>query len=124
MGLSKSNPVRSLSKLATNHFVRAVGGSTAITKTHGPGLTVTRTGTGAYAVTFAENIGVVLAAVASLMATTRADVAGHTVVFAPYNTTTKVLAFTVYNAADAAHDLAALEWVSLNIQTSAQGLDT
>lgn len=124
MGLSKSNAVRSLSKLATNHFVRAVGGTAAVTKTHGPGVTVTRTGTGAYSVTFAENVGVVLSATYGLQATTPGDLAGHTVVFAPYNTTTKVLAFVVYNSSFAAHDLAALEWVSLNIQTSAQGLDT
>lgn len=123
MALSKSNCLRTTSALVTEHVVRAVGGAAAVTKVTGPGVTVTRTGTGAYSVTFSENVGVVLTAVASLQATTPGDLAGHTVVFAPYNTTTKVLAFVVYNAADAAHDLAALEWVSLNIKTSASSLD-
>ncbi len=123
MGLSKSNAMRSTSALVTTHVIRAVGGSAAVTKVTGPAVAVTRTGSGAYLLTFDENVGTVLTAIASLQATTPGDVAGHTVVFGAYNSTAKTLAFIVYNASDAAHDLAALEWVSLSVQTTGSSVD-
>lgn len=123
MAISKSNTVRSPSAKVTNHVVRAVGGSAAVTKVTGPGLAVTRTGTGAYRVTFSENVGTVLAATYGLQAATPGDLAGHTVIFDTYDSTNRRLDFIVYNASDAAHDLAANEWVSLNIQTTFSSLD-
>lgn len=104
------------------HLIRAVGGSSAITKVTGTGLTVTRTGAGAYLVTWAENPGTHLTNQYGLSATTPGDLAGHTVIFGAYNATARTLAFVLYNASFAAHDLAALEWVDLTIRFKRTGV--
>ncbi len=103
------------------HLIRAVGGVTAITKVYGPGVAVTRTGAGAYLLTWAENPGTYLGQTYSLSATTVADLAGHTVTFGAYSTTAFTLAFTMTNASDAAHDLAALEWVTVEVSFAQTG---
>ena len=99
------------------HVVRAVGGSSAITKEIGPGVAVSRTGAGAYRLTWSENPGVYMGAVASLQAATPGDLAGHTVIFDTYDSTNFILDLVVYNNPDtgtggqpAAHDLAASEY--------------
>jgi hypothetical protein len=111
--MSQPFPHRSTQPESVEHLVRGVGGTTAITKVTGAGAALTRTGTGAYRITWAETPGTFLGAVASLQATTVGDLAGHTVTFAPYDATNRRLDFTVANASDAAHDLAALEWVTV-----------
>lgn len=106
-------PHRSTQPESVEHIAKGVGGSTAITQLFGAGVALTRTGTGAYELTWAENQGTFLGATASLQATTIGDLAGHTVIFGAYNSTTRKLPFIVYNASFAAHDLAALEWVTV-----------
>jgi len=103
-----------------DHIIRSVGGVTAITKVYGPGVAVTRTGAGAYLLTWSENPGTFIGASAGLAATTPGDVAGHTVVFGAYSTTAFTLSFTLYNASDAAHDLAALEWITCRVTFGAE----
>jgi hypothetical protein len=65
------------------HPVRALGVTSGpeITKQLGDGLTVTRTGTGAYRLTWSENPGTFVCAVGSLQAATPANLAGHTMIF-------------------------------------------
>jgi O-acetyl-ADP-ribose deacetylase (regulator of RNase III) len=104
-------PHRSTQPESVEHVVRGVGGSAAVTKQLGAGLALTRTGTGAYRITWSETPGTFLGAVASLMAATPGDLAGHTVIFDTYDATNRRLDFIVYNASDAAHDLAANEYV-------------
>lgn len=98
------------------HDIRAVGGSSAVTKVTGQGVAVSRTGTGAYLLTWAENPGSHLGNFYGLSATTPGDIAGHTVIFGAYDSSAYTLAFVLYNASFAAHDLAALEWVDLDIR--------
>ena len=123
MGQSKANPVRSQSALVTDHVIKAVGGSAAVTKVTGPDVTITRTGTGAYLLTWAADPGNSLGAVASLQATTPGDVAGHTVICGPYVSASKTMTVTVYNASDAVHDLAALEWFNVRAAFTFSTLD-
>ena len=91
--------------------IRAVGGSTAITEVEGPGVAISRTGTGAYRLTFSDAYPALISAHAQLQAATPGDLAGHTVIFDTLSS--KVMDFVVYNASDAAHDLAASEWVMI-----------
>lgn len=118
-----SAPVKSSQGEEITHTVTAVGGAAAVTKEHGPGVTVARTGTGAYTITWGESQGTWRGQTYSLSATTVADLAGHSVIFAPYNATTRVLAFTVFNATPVAHDLAALEHVTVKVMFSATSVN-
>lgn len=98
------------------HAVYLTGaGTSAPTVRSGPSVTVTRTGTGAYTITWSEYPGVFLGWRADLGASTPADVAGHTVVRDDYDTATKSLPFVLYNASDAAHDLAASEYLDIEV---------
>jgi hypothetical protein len=97
-------------------FVKFVGGSAAVTKVHGSGVTVTYISTGIVDITWSSNAvpGTFLGLLGApaFQATTAADVKGHTCVPGVYNTTTRTLRLNITNASDALHDLAALEWLS------------
>jgi len=105
------------------HVVNAVGGSTAVTKVNGPGVAVTRTGTGLYLLTWSDLPGNFLGLTWGLNATTPANIAGHTIAAGLYSATAGTLAISVYNAADALHDLAALEWMTLVCYFSATSVN-
>jgi hypothetical protein len=107
--------VRATRPGTTNHYIKAVGGSAAVTKVSGQGVAVSRTSTGLYLLTWAENPGVFLMPFAQLQATTHADLDGWSVVFGVYNSSAWTLAFSVYNDTPTITDLAALNWVNLNI---------
>lgn len=98
-----------------DHIIRAVGAASDIVKVYGPGVAVTRTDTGDYLLTWSENPGTFIGVTYGLQATTLSDLAGHTVVFGAYSTSAFTLAFTVTDASDAAHDLAALEWITVRV---------
>lgn len=108
-------PVRSAAPELVLCPVRFVGGTTAVTKVFGEGVTVTYIGTGLVDITFSDSQGTFLglAGMPSFSATTAADVKGHTCVPGVYNTTTRALRLNITNASDALHDLAALEWLTL-----------
>ena len=108
-----SYPQRNTQPEAEEHVIRGQGGASSITKEFGAGVTLSRTGTGAYRITWADNPGNFRAARAQLAAATPGDLAGHTVIFDTYDATNLRLDFVVYNAADAAHDLAANEYVDV-----------
>ena len=116
MGLD-TNPVRSPVTELVLCPVRFVGGTTAVTKVFGEGVAVTYIGTGLVDLTFSDAQGTFLglAGEPSFAATTAADVKGHTVVVGVYNTTTNTLRLNITNAAEALHDLAALEWLTATL---------
>lgn len=96
-------------------IVKFVGGSAAVTKVYGVGLVTTYIGTGLVDVTWSEAQGecIGLLGAPAFTATTSADVKGHTVVAGVYNATTRTIRLNITNASDALHDLAALEWLTL-----------
>lgn len=99
-------------------FIKILGtGAANPTKVEGKGLTITRTGTGAYRVTWAESPGRYLGLKSwSLEATTPADLKNYSVVVdAPFDTTNRRLDFVVYNSGGTATDLAAAQWIALTV---------
>jgi hypothetical protein len=88
-----------------------------------PGCTVTRTGEGAYLITWGESPGTYKGLKGfGFEATTPADLAGYTVVTGVYNATAKTLAFVVYNSSFAAADLIAAQSLTLNLGFSFSSL--
>ena len=127
---SNLNPVRSTSAELHVHEVIAVGGSSAITKVNGtgPGIAVTRLDTGDYKLTWSQDPGPNLrGVVASLQATTPGDIAGHTVICGAFvaesGSTSATMLVNVYDAADASHDLAALEWFTVQFTAAYTNVD-
>lgn len=99
-----------------HHIVKLLGtGASAPTKQEGYGITVTRTGAGVYKLTWAENPGKYVGFVPGLQAATPGDIAGHTVVADTYDTSTKSMEVCFFDGSNAAHDLAANEWIHLDI---------
>lgn len=103
-------------------LVRFVGGSGAVTKVEGNGVTVSYTSTGIVTLTWAENPGRFVGCTYMLQATTPADVKGHTVTAGVFNTTTFALQLHITNASETLHDLAALEWCNLRVSFARTGL--
>jgi hypothetical protein len=100
---------------------RVVGGTAAVTRTKGKGFTVAYVSTGRYRITYAEAYYEQIAVSHGLMATTPGDIAGHTVVFGVLSG--RVQDVYLYNASDALHDLAALEWISFEATFRAGTVD-
>lgn len=98
-----------------DYLVRAVGGTTAVTKVEGKDVTISYVSTGRYRLTWAACPGVLMGATYGLQATTPGNIAGHTVIFGAFTAGGTTLDFYVYNASDALHDLAALEWVTVKV---------
>lgn len=78
------------------------------------GITVTRSGVGAYTLTWAENPGNFVNCSYMIGAATPANVAGHTVIRDTF--ASLALPIVLYNASDAAHDLAASEYIDLTVR--------
>ena len=125
--VSNLNEVRSPSNELQHHCIRAVGSASAITKVTGPGVSVARLDTGDYQLTWSQDPGNLLGVGAYLSATTPGNLAGHTVIpgaFVPATgSTNATLLVNVFDAADASHDLAALEWVTVIAEFSFTNLD-
>ena len=103
---------RSIQPEHVMHFWKVVGtGAADPTKEEGVGITITRTGAGAYLATWSENPGQYLGSTATFEATTITALKGYTVVFGVYSATTKSVAFQVYNSTFAATDLAATQHI-------------
>lgn len=97
-----------------DHILRLVGtGATAPTVEVGKGITVTRTGTGVYKITWDGNPGEFLGWTFGLGAATPGDIKGHTLIRDTYDATSRSIEISFFNAAEAAHDLAALEYFDL-----------
>lgn len=99
-------------------LVKFVGGTNAVTKVYGKGITVTYVSAGLVDITWSANGGnpgtfIGPVGMPCFQATTAADVAGHTCVIGAYNATTRTVRVAITNAADTLHNLAALEWLTL-----------
>lgn len=110
-----------------NVRVRMVGtGASAPTKIYGEGVTITRQGAGQYRLTFSPQPGK-FAGVSdpSRQATTPGDVKGMDFVFGAWTDATSTAAayfdLYVYDGG-AAHDLAALEWLSFDVSFKQTGV--
>ena len=109
-------PVRSTQPEVQTHRVRLPGtGASAPTKERGNAITVTRTATGVYRPTFADNPGTFEGVTVGLQAATPADLKGFTVVADTWDSTNLRLDVSVFNASDAAADIAAKQYVMLDI---------
>lgn len=115
-------PARSTTPELEEHLIRIQGAATSdpVNET-ARGVVVTRTGTGAFLITWAEDPGTYVLASCGLEAATPGDIAGHTVVFDTYDTA-GTQAFILYNAADAAHDLATAEYINIRVAFKRTGV--
>lgn len=96
--------------------VRFVGGSAAVTKLYGRGVTVTYIGTGLVDLAWAEFPGVFVGVDGYCFdATTASGLKGYTVVPGAYNTTTRTLRLSITNASEALTDLAAAQNLTIGI---------
>lgn len=110
-------PLRSSEAETYQTEIRLLGtGADVPTKELGKGITVARTGTGVYTLTWADNPGTFLGWSPGLGAATPADVAGYTVVRDTY--ASKVLAISLFDATAAAVDLAADEYLDISVRFS------
>jgi hypothetical protein len=115
--MSNSNPVRSTTGELEIVFVKFVGGTNAVTKVEGEGVTVTYVSAGIVDLVFGaapgpaagEFLGVVGHC---FVATTTADVDTFTLQHGVYNTTTRTLRLNLSEAGTLAN-LAALEWLNV-----------
>lgn len=76
------------------------------------GVALSYVSAGRYRLTWPESPGIFCVALASLQATTPADVKNYSVVTGAYSTTAYTLDIYVYNASGTLTDLAALNWLN------------
>lgn len=96
--------------------VRFVGGTAAITKLYGRGVTPTYVSTGLVDLVWAENPGLFVGVDGYCFdATTSSALKGYTVVPGAYNSTTRTLRLSITNASDALADLAALQNLTIGV---------
>jgi hypothetical protein len=107
-------PLRTNNPETVADVVRFVGGTAAVTGVVDAGVTVSYIATGRYLLTWQANPGTFLGILPpGLQATTPADIKGHTVVAGAWDSSAFALEVDLTNASDAAHDLAALEWITV-----------
>lgn len=109
-------PLRNTQSDAVGHFVKFVGGTTAVTKLYGPGATVTYISTGIVDIGWAENPGTFLGMTWGLHATAPAAVKGMTITCGDFNTTTLKLRINIFSSTFALADLAAAQWAMLDLK--------
>jgi len=101
------------------HVVQFVGGSAAVTKSFGKGITTTYISTGVVDLTWSANEarpGTYVGPKAlAFHATTQSGVKGYTVVPGVYNTSTRVLRLNIFDGSNNLVDLAALQWCTLTL---------
>ena len=89
------------------------GPTVSIDEGSSQGVSVAYSATGIYTLTWGDSPGKFVSAQASLGAATPADLAGHTVIRDTY--ASLALAFSVFNAADAAHALVDDEYLDVEV---------
>jgi len=101
------------------HIVKFVGGTAAITKVFGKGMTTTYVSTGIVEIAWpdlASKPGAFVGCTGHCFeATTPGDLKGFTVVPGVYNATTKKLRVNIFNSTFNLADLAALNWLTLEL---------
>ena len=102
-------------------FVRFVGGTNAVTKVEGVGVTVTYVSTGIVTLTWAENPGRFIGLAPGFQATTVSEVYGYTGHHGVFNTTAFTLSFHIANASNAVANLTATQWANLRVSFARNG---
>lgn len=102
-----------------HYTVQFVGGTAAVTKTYGRGVTVTYVSTGLVDLTWSSNetkpgtfVGI---KGGSFRATTPANVKAYTFTHGDYNTTTRTVRVSIYDGSNNLVDLAAAQWLLVNV---------
>jgi len=98
-----------------DYLVRFVGGTAAVTKVFGQGVTVSYISTGIVELTWGRNPGTFVGAQFNFQATTASAVKGFTCVPGVYNATTYKLRLNITNASESLTDLAALQWLNCRV---------
>ena len=98
------------------HFVKFVGGTTAVTKLYGPGMSVTYVSSGVVDLTWSETPGTYLGFTHGLHATTQSGLKNYSIVGGDYNATTRTLRLNIFNSAGTLTDLAASQWAMLAVK--------
>lgn len=83
------------------------------------GATITRTGEGAYLITFDDTPGPFAGFYAGFQAATPADLKGYSCVADTYDTATNTLPFVIYNASVTAADLIANQYAWITVEFGA-----
>jgi len=117
-----ATPAKSPQSETLTHYVRFVGGTAAVTKVEGLGITIAYTGTGIVTLTWLENPGRFINYSCDFQATTASGVKGYTCVAGVFNTTAYTLALNITNAADTLTDLAALQWANVAVVFARTGI--
>lgn len=106
-----------------HHIVRMVGtGAAAPTWIRGKGLAITRDGVGIYTLTWRDNPGEWIGpAGESFNATVSANVKGCSVSWGVYSAATKSVQFKVWDVTGTARELAALEWLTVDVMFQLTG---
>ncbi len=115
--MSNTNPVRSATSEMDLCFVKFVGGTNAVTKVEGEGVTCTYISAGIVDLTFSAlaGAGEFLGVVGHCyQATTTADVKAYLLAVGVYNTTTRTLRLNMTETTTLTN-LAALEWLNITI---------
>jgi hypothetical protein len=100
-------PDRASEAEVTTYLVRLLGtGAAAPTKEYGQNITVTRTGVGAYRLTFSDGPGVFLGYQYAFEAATPGNLKTCTLVATTWDATNKRLDVQLYDSAGAARELA------------------
>jgi hypothetical protein len=108
-------PVRSGTPGLQLHAVKFVGGTNAVTKVYGEGVTVTYVSAGIVDLTFPEQAGTLEGVGGFLFsATTTADVKSYVAQAGTYNTATRVLRINMHESGTLTN-LAALEWLTVTV---------
>lgn len=116
------SPTKSAVPDERKYRIRLLGANGATpTAELGAGVTVTRTGEGAYLITWASNPGTFLGWSPGFGAATPADLAGYTVVRDTYDSATYSMAFVVYNSTFAAADIIAAQYLDIAVEFSTNG---
>lgn len=109
-------PPKSNTPERRGYDIRLLGANGADpTKEYGDNVTVTRTGEGAYLITWAKNPGTFVGFRFGFGAATPADVKGYTAVRDTYDASTKSLAFVVYDSTFTAADIIANQYLDLEV---------
>lgn len=99
--------------------IRILGVNGSLTQQLGQGVTATRTGEGAYLLTWGKNPGTFVGWSKDFGAATPADLKGYTAVRDTYNSSTWTLPFVVYDSTFTAADLVADQYIDITVEFAA-----
>ena len=99
-----------------NHHAKLLGvGAGAPTIVFGRGFTVARLGAGDYTLTWSETAGLYINTYVGLESTAGTDVKNFSLIIIPFVQSTRVLEVKLFNGSGTATDLAAAQWINLQV---------